>query len=64
MAQWLRTPVALIEDPGSVPKTHMVAQNIYSSRSRGADAFFWHPWAPGTHVVHRHAYTHNTLRKV
>ena len=27
MVQWLRALVALAEDPGSVPSTHMVAYN-------------------------------------
>lgn len=27
MVQWLRTLTALLEEPGSIPSTHMVAHN-------------------------------------
>ena len=34
-AQWLRAWVALIEDPGLVPSTHMVAQNYLQLQFQG-----------------------------
>lgn len=60
MAQWLRTPVALSEDPGLVPSLYMVA---YSYLFQG----ILHPLllssgtshACGTHA-HMHTHTHTT----
>ena len=55
MAQQLRALAALPEDSGLKPRSHKVAHNCNSSFKR-PDALFCPPWAPGTHVVHRHTY--------
>jgi hypothetical protein len=40
VVQRLRTLVAFPEDPGSIPRIHMVTPNlIYNSASRGSDVF-------------------------
>lgn len=31
----------LLQDPGLIPRTHIVTHNIYHSSSRGADTLFW-----------------------
>lgn len=38
MAQWVRTPAVLVEDPGLVPSTHMMLTTTYHSSYRGNDA--------------------------
>lgn len=50
VAQWLRTIVALTEDPSLVPSTHIVIEN---SSFRGSDALLGPPRTSGTHVIHR-----------
>lgn len=45
----LRASLALPEDSGSSPSTHLVAHS-----SRAPCVFFWSPRTPGTHVVHVH----------
>ena len=35
--RWLGTPVALAEDLGSIPSTHVVVGNSYNYSSRGPD---------------------------
>ena len=49
MAQQLRALV-LVDDPGLVPSTHIVARNDQSFHSRGSDALFCPEQAPGLHV--------------
>jgi hypothetical protein len=45
LAQQVRAPLALLEDPGSSLSTHMAAHNCLDSSSRGSDDLFWPPWA-------------------
>lgn len=45
MVQWLRTLAALAEDPGSIPGTHMAANDICNSISKDL--------TPSS-VLHRH----------
>lgn len=49
--QSLRAPPALPEDPDSIPITHMEADTLYNSISRGSDTLFWPSWVPGMHYV-------------
>lgn len=61
LAQRLSALVALGEDPGSIPTTHLVSLPVGNSSSRQSDILFW-PWrAPGTCVVHIYACGQNTL---
>ena len=47
MVDWLRTLAAIVEDPSSVPSTHMTVHNCNLS-SQGSDTLFWPLWTPGT----------------
>lgn len=40
MSQLLRTLAALLEDKDLIPRTHMTAQTVCKSSSRGSDALF------------------------
>lgn len=57
--QQLRALVALAEEPGSSPSTHMVTHNPVPGDS---SALFW-SWAPGMHVIHKHTCWQNTHTK-
>lgn len=63
VAQQLRALAAFSEDLGSTPSTHMVAQTTHNSRSRGYKTLFCPPWAPGIHLVNRHACKQNLYTK-
>lgn len=56
MGQWSRPLVAILEEPSSIPNTHMVAY------SWGSDTFLWPPQAPviprGTHACRKDTHTH------
>jgi hypothetical protein len=52
--QWLGILAALPEDLGSIPSTDMVSHSSCNFSSRESKGFFWSPWAPGMHVLHRH----------
>lgn len=52
MAQQLRAPTVLSEDPGSIPSTHMEFTIVCNSNSRGFSALNCPLPAPDTHVVH------------
>lgn len=41
MAQLLRTLAALAEFSSLFPSTHMAANNVHNSSSRGTDTLFW-----------------------
>lgn len=60
VAQRWWTLAARAEDPGSVHSTHMVLPTVYNYSSRGSTVLFWHLWAAGTHVAHRHTCRRNT----
>ena len=51
----VKSTAALAKDLGSCPSTHTAAQINYNSKPRGFNALFGIPWAPGRHMVHRHA---------
>ena len=51
MAQWLRALPALPEDPGSIPRTHMVAHNYLLLKSLRFDTLLWLLQTLGTHMV-------------
>lgn len=61
--QWLRTPVALVEESDS--STHMAAHK-YNSRSRRSNSLFWPPWAQGTCTMYIYmdinTHTHEKLK--
>ena len=40
MAQQLRVSVVLAEDPGSIPSTHMMTQNLLKLQFKKSDALF------------------------
>lgn len=50
MAQWLSMLVALPEDPGSVPSTHMALQLSVTLVPEDLMGF-WLPWSPNVHMV-------------
>ena len=39
MTQWLKSPSAIVEDPGSVPNTHMVTHNHIEHQFQERDVF-------------------------
>lgn len=43
----------IVDDPGSIPTTHMVAHNIYNSSIRGSKALIFLLRPPGMHAEHR-----------
>jgi hypothetical protein len=49
MAQWLRTPVAIAEDLGSITRTYMVDHGIFNFCFRGSVTSYWPPWALHSH---------------
>jgi hypothetical protein len=51
MAQSITVLVAPAEHPGSIPSTHMVAQNCNFS-FRDMNTLFWLPQEPGMHILH------------
>jgi hypothetical protein len=53
--------LAVQEDLGLTPSTHMVA--VCNSRSRGSNILFWPPKVPGMHVVHRNIHVGKTIKK-
>lgn len=60
----LRALATLIEDPGSVLSTHVVAQSHLLIPIPGnLDALFWLPWILGMHMVqvHTHAYSQTLI---
>lgn len=59
MAAWLRAHDAFPEAPSLIPSPHMGAPNSLYSSSRESEAFFFPPWAPSTHVMHRKTYKQN-----
>jgi hypothetical protein len=59
IVQWLRVLTALPEDLCWIPSTNMEVHNNLISSFRGYDTFFWHPQAPGMHVVHRYTGRYN-----
>ena len=56
LAQWLRIPVALAEDPNTIPDTH-IRQLLINSTSKGS--IQWPPWTPPWAHIHMctHTYT-------
>ena len=58
LAQGLRALAALLEDMGSIPTAHMVADP--GLQFQETDALFWHPQAPSTQVMCRHTCRQNT----
>ena len=52
MAQQLRI-IVHAEDPGSIPSTHIAPHKCLLTQVRGYDDFFWPPYVPGMHMVHR-----------
>ena len=58
MSQGLRAQGALLEDLGSIPKTHMSAQNSSFRESHG---LLWLLKASATKVVHKHVHTGKIL---
>jgi len=61
MAQWLRALAALLEDPSSIPSTHITwwLTTVCNSIFR-ASSTFWPPWVSGTQVEHRLICRQNT----
>lgn len=54
MTFWLKTLVALAEDPGLLLSTHLVAHKYPKFQFRGSDALdapYWALQAPRTHMV-------------
>lgn len=59
MARLLKTLVALAEDTGPEPSTHVAPHDRISS-SRGSDILLWPLWAPAIDVARRHTRRQNT----
>lgn len=57
MAQWLRAPAALPEDPGSLPSNHIAAHNCLWLQSGRSNAFFWPPQTSGMCIVQTYMQT-------
>lgn len=53
MVPSLRALLALLEDLGSVPSTHIVSHKHLYVQLWGSDALFW-PLQVGMHAVHLH----------
>lgn len=56
MAQRLRAPNVLPENPGSVPSTHRQLINGYNSNSLISGTLFWPLQAPDTWAQSAHTY--------
>lgn len=52
MAQPFKTLVDFVEDPSSVPSTHV--QQLSTSNSKGFDVQFWPLWTPSFNVAYAH----------
>lgn len=61
LAQWLITLVALAENYGSIPSTHLVLTTIYDSIPWKTETMFLTLWALGRHVMHLHTTCEQTL---
>ena len=63
MAQYIRTSINFAEDLRLAPRTNIVAQTTYNSKSRGFSRLFCLLKGPGMHIVHilkaKHSYIKN-----
>lgn len=52
MSQWLKILAALVEDPGSVPRTHLTVYNCLQLQFQRSQYLLLAPQAPSMYTVH------------